>query len=78
MPILNSDVDPPGGEFADNVAAMDAEIADIRAVVDQVKLGGGERARDRHTGRGKMLPRERINRLIDPGAPNTVQSILNL
>ena len=69
MPVLKSDVDTRAAEFTDNVAAMEVAIADIHAVVDEVKLGGGERARERHTGRGKMLPRERINKLIDPGAP---------
>ncbi len=69
MPVLNSDVDTRGGEFADNTAAMEAAIAEVRAVVDEVRLGGGERARERHIGRGKMLARERIDKLIDPGAP---------
>ncbi len=69
MPVLSSSVDPGAAEFADNAAAMEAAIGEIRAVVDEVKQGGGERARERHTARGKMLPRERIDKLIDPGAP---------
>src|SRR6201999_572504 len=40
-----------------------------RARLELVALGGGERARERHTSRGKLLPRERIDRLLDPGAP---------
>jgi len=44
MPVLKSDVDTRAAEFTDNVAAMEVAIADIHAVVDEVKLGGGERA----------------------------------
>ena len=42
---------------------------DLNAQLERVRLGGGERARDRHVGRGKLLPRERVDRLLDPGAP---------
>src|SRR5574338_1570867 len=44
-------------------------VADLRAKVAQVELGGGERARAKHTERGKLLPRERIRQLLDVGAP---------
>ncbi len=69
MPVLSSFIDPRAAEFIDNAALMDAAIAEIRAVVDEVKLGGGEIARERHAGRGKMLARTRVDKLIDPGAP---------
>jgi 3-methylcrotonyl-CoA carboxylase beta subunit len=48
---------------------MDALVADLRAKVDQVAHGGGEAARKKHTARGKLLPRDRVRTLCDPGAP---------
>jgi 3-methylcrotonyl-CoA carboxylase beta subunit len=42
---------------------------DLRAQVGRIALGGSEQARSRHVGRGKLLPRERVERLLDPGAP---------
>lgn len=42
---------------------------DLRQRLTVVSLGGDERSRKRHTGRGKLLPRERVDRLLDPGSP---------
>ena len=69
MSVLSSFVDPRDADFISYAMAMDAAIAEIRAVVDEVKLGGGETARERHAARGKMLVRTRVDKLIDPGAP---------
>ena len=55
--------------FAANAEAMRALVADLRAKVAEIRLGGGERARQRHLGRGKLLPRDRVARLLDPGTP---------
>ena len=44
-------------------------IAELRARLARVRAGGGEKSRERHVGRGKLLPRERVERLCDPGAP---------
>jgi 3-methylcrotonyl-CoA carboxylase beta subunit len=44
-------------------------VADLQAAVQGVMKGGGERARLRHTSKGKLLVRERVNRLLDPGSP---------
>jgi 3-methylcrotonyl-CoA carboxylase beta subunit len=55
--------------FAQNRAAMAALVADLRDKVAAVEEGGGEVARARHASRGKLLPRERVRRLIDPGSP---------
>ncbi len=52
-----------------NKANMEALVADLKEKVERIEMGGGDKARDRHTGRGKLLPRERINRLLDPGSP---------
>ncbi|MEI2384127.1 carboxyl transferase domain-containing protein [Breoghania sp. JC706] len=48
---------------------MGALVADLRARREEAALGGPEKARERHVGRGKLLPRERVTRLLDPGAP---------
>ncbi len=69
MPVLKSAVDTRSDEFRANATAMAEAVGALRKAVAETALGGGEAARARHTGRGKMLPRERIDRLIDPGAP---------
>ena len=51
----------------ENVAALESQLADLRALSERVALGGSEGSRARHIGRGKMLPRERVERLLDPG-----------
>jgi len=67
--ILRSDTDTRSAEFAANTAAMHALVADLRDKVAAVAEGGGETARQRHRARGKLLPRERVAALIDPGSP---------
>src|SRR5262249_18349097 len=67
--ILRSKVSPGSEEFQANTRAYEALIADLRSELHRVALGGGERARERHGGRGKRLPRNRVDRLLDPGAP---------
>jgi 3-methylcrotonyl-CoA carboxylase beta subunit len=69
MTILQSALDLDSGEFAANTAAMHALVADLRAKLEAATQGGSEEARARHAGRGKLLPRERIDLLLDPGTP---------
>jgi len=69
MTILSSAVDPRAEAFRGNEDAMVALVADLRAQVDRVRLGGGESARAKHLARGKLLPRDRVRTLIDPGSP---------
>jgi len=69
MPVLTTRIDPRAGGFAANAERMRAVVAELRAKVEEIRLGGGEAARTRHTDRGKLLPRERIRRLIDPASP---------
>jgi 3-methylcrotonyl-CoA carboxylase beta subunit len=52
-----------------NIAAHEALVADLNEQLERVRQGGGEKARARHTSRGKLLPRERVDRLLDKGAP---------
>jgi 3-methylcrotonyl-CoA carboxylase beta subunit len=69
MATIKTQIDPGSKEFAANDAHMRELIADLQKHLDQVELGGGEKARDKHCKRGKMLPRERVQNLIDPGSP---------
>jgi 3-methylcrotonyl-CoA carboxylase beta subunit len=55
--------------FRANAESMQALVDDLQEKVQRVKQGGGEKARERHAGRGKLLPRERVRRLLDPGSP---------
>jgi 3-methylcrotonyl-CoA carboxylase beta subunit len=69
MSVIDSRINGRGAEFAENRAAMAALVEDLRARVAVIAQGGDEQARAKHLGRGKMLPRERIDRLLDAGAP---------
>jgi 3-methylcrotonyl-CoA carboxylase beta subunit len=69
MTILSSAIDPRSEAFRGNADTMAALVADLRAQVDKVRLGGGEAARAKHLARGKLLPRDRVRTLIDPGSP---------
>ena len=69
MAVIPSNISPRSEAFQKNKAAHEAGIATIKAAAALAMAGGGEVARKRHTDRGKILPRERVARLIDPGAP---------
>ena len=69
MPVIRSQIDTGSPEFQGNAAHMRALVQDLQDRFEAVQAGGGERARKRHLGRGKLLPRERIERLVDPGSP---------
>ncbi|UJB31671.1 carboxyl transferase domain-containing protein [Chromobacterium sp. Beijing] len=69
MPILESKLSPRAADFQANADKMRALVADLRDKVAKAALGGGDKARAKHAARGKLLPRERIDLLLDPGAP---------
>ena len=69
MSVLQSQLNPRSADFQANAAAMRALVDDLRLHLEKVALGGGETARARHTARGKLLPRERVHMLLDPGTP---------
>jgi len=69
MPVLESKLKPRSAEFQANATAMQALVQDLNVQIVRSALGGGEVARAKHTGRGKLLPRERIQMLLDPGTP---------
>ncbi|MGI3165892.1 carboxyl transferase domain-containing protein [Pseudooceanicola sp. 200-1SW] len=58
-----------GDDFRTNLAAHEAALAEVRAAAEAAAAGGGEKARARHLSRGKMLPRDRVAGLLDPGSP---------
>jgi hypothetical protein len=60
---------PLSPDFAANKAAMDSAVSELQASLAETSSGGGDVAVARHRARGKMLPRERIDALLDPGAP---------
>jgi 3-methylcrotonyl-CoA carboxylase beta subunit len=69
MAVLSSQISPRAPEFAENRAAMSAALAEVEAAARAARAGGGERARARHVERGKLLPRDRVEELLDPGTP---------
>jgi 3-methylcrotonyl-CoA carboxylase beta subunit len=69
MPALASQLNTRSAEFLANASAMRAVVEDLNRQIDKVALGGGEAARAKHTARGKLLPRERVAMLLDPGTP---------
>jgi 3-methylcrotonyl-CoA carboxylase beta subunit len=69
MPKLQSRINPRSEGFVANAQTMRALVGDLRQRVLQVQAGGGEAARAKHVARGKLLPRDRIERLLDPGTP---------
>ncbi|HJS38186.1 MAG TPA: carboxyl transferase domain-containing protein [Burkholderiales bacterium] len=69
MPVIKSQLNPRSEEFRASAARMQGMVADLRAKVAQAALGGGDEARAKHAARGKLLPRERVRTLLDPGSP---------
>ena len=69
MPVLESKVDRKSAAFSANSAALRSLVDELKARQAKVALGGGEAARAKHVARGKLLPRDRVEMLLDPGAP---------
>jgi 3-methylcrotonyl-CoA carboxylase beta subunit len=69
MTFIETKLNPRSAEFQANAVAMRALVDELHAHVALVSEGGGENARAKHKGRGKLLPRERVDRLLDPGTP---------
>ena len=69
MTALTSAIDTNSDGFKANAAAMQSLVDELRAKTAEAAIGGSERSRDKHLARGKLLPRERVERLLDPGSP---------
>ena len=69
MPVLESRLNPRSADFQANAQAMRVLVADLNAQIAKAQEGGGAAARAKHTARGKLLPRERVQMLLDPGTP---------
>ena len=69
MTRIVSRIDAGGADFRENAAQMESLVAELRRRLAQAAAGGGEEARARHLARGKLLPRDRIEALLDPGSP---------
>src|SRR6478736_4527891 len=69
MQALKTQINPQSPEFRANAETMRALVEDLKTKVTDVAQGGGETARARHTARGKLLPRDRVSQLLDPGTP---------
>jgi len=69
MPALHSQIDPRSADFLANAEALKAAVAELDQRLARAAEGGGDKARAKHTERGKLLPRERIEALLDPGSP---------
>ncbi len=69
MPVIDSHLDTGADDFQANAEHMAGLVAELKQRLAQAAEGGGERAINKHLKRGKMLPRERIRTLLDPGSP---------
>ena len=69
MTVLQSALNTASQDYRDNEQKMLELVAELRETVDTIALGGNEKARERHVSLGKLLPRDRLNRLLDPGSP---------
>ena len=69
MPVLQTQIDVRAADFQTNARAMSALVDDLNAQIAQAALGGGEAPRARHVSRGKLLPRDRVDTLLDLGSP---------
>jgi 3-methylcrotonyl-CoA carboxylase beta subunit len=69
MAKIASSIDVRSPEFAANRAAMAGLVADLRALIERNARGGSEAARNKHRQAGKLLVRERVDALLDPGSP---------
>lgn len=69
MTILTSSINLNSDLFIENTSIMTELVADLKSKISEIKEGGGDEYQQRHTARGKLLPRDRIDTLLDPGTP---------
>jgi 3-methylcrotonyl-CoA carboxylase beta subunit len=69
FPTLSTFHDPHTDKAQEYRRAMEAAVADLREKIEAAARGGSDRMREKHLSRGKLLPRQRVERLLDPGTP---------
>lgn len=69
MSVIKSKIDTRSESYIQNQTLMQSLVDDLKTKVSQIAQGGGEKARNKHLARGKLLPRDRILKLLDPGSP---------
>jgi 3-methylcrotonyl-CoA carboxylase beta subunit len=69
MSVLTSQIDPRAPDFQASSVSLRSLVDDLHHQLARSAEGGGAKAREKHTARGKLLPRERIRALLDPGSP---------
>lgn len=69
MAIITSQLNPASSEFKSNQLAMQELVSQLQKIITHIALGGDQNARERHLKHGKLLPRERLQQLLDPGSP---------
>ena len=69
MPTLKTKINPHSDVFISRKSSMDHLVSELDHLISEIAQGGGEVACQRHLARGKLLPRERIHQLLDPGSP---------
>ncbi|MGE3319748.1 MAG: carboxyl transferase domain-containing protein [Candidatus Berkiella sp.] len=68
MPIIKNTLNVKSDDYKKNVDAITKQVADLKELSQKLAEGGGEKVQALHVSRGKLLPRERINKLLDPGS----------
>jgi 3-methylcrotonyl-CoA carboxylase beta subunit len=68
--VIEGSVNTETEEYKENFQNMNSIVNDLKAKIQKIQLGGGEVARERQTKKGKLLPRDRIDHLLDPGFVN--------
>ncbi|KAI9471123.1 propionyl-CoA carboxylase [Coemansia mojavensis] len=69
MTVIPNTIEPKSAQFLENARRMDKAVAELEAAVAKAALGGSEKARQKHVQRGKLLPRQRVEKLLDTGSP---------
>ena len=69
MTVINSKINTKSSDYQSNYQSMQGIVDDLKSTLATIAKGGGEKACERHIGRGKLLPRDRVQALLDPGSP---------
>ncbi len=69
MPIIETKLNLTKDDYLANAQMMQSLVDDLKEKIQKIELGGGEQARKKHTDRSKLLPRDRVQLLLDPGTP---------